>query len=173
MKKNKICMYAGVIVATLVLIVLGISIMIDKKSISITVKYGEKDIEVFNKEQSFEEIFKKLDIENLVYVKNNEEISINFNGEKPEKITAIEYILNDEGKYKYGKEKNGEEVILEWNKSNVILKVKPNIFTMFSSSGEDYNQKGILKGYHLVINYADKKDDYYFVIKGDAAITNQ
>ena len=160
MKKNKICMYAGVIVATLVLIVLGISIMIDKKSISITVKYGEKDIEV-------------LDNRIADLKRDSEEISINFNGEKPEKITAIEYILNDEGKYKYGKEKNGEEVILEWNKSNVILKVKPNIFTMFSSSGEDYNQKGILKGYHLVINYADKKDDYYFVIKGDAAITNQ
>ena len=49
-------MYAGVIVATLVLIVLGISIMIDKKSISITVKYGEKDIEDINQlERSYAE----------------------------------------------------------------------------------------------------------------------
>ncbi len=169
--KRYICICLAII--TTVVLLVSIYNVMNKKNIDIDVKFGKKAIEVFNKEKNFEEILKKLNNENLVYVKNGDEISIMFNREKPRKIAVTEYILTDEGKYKYGKEKIGEDVNVEWDNSKAVFKVKPNVSTMLSSNGEDYNPKGVIKGYRLVIDYAEKSEDYCFVIKGDAAIINK
>lgn len=135
------------------------------------VYYGNKKIGFYGDDISFTEILKEEDINNLIYVANNEEITITFNDKKPQKMKITEHILNTKGEYKYKDGEEGKEIDVTTKGNDFVFQITPNVSTMLSSNGEDYNAGEVIKGYHISIEDGEK--NFYFVIKGDAAVLNE
>ncbi|MBE5927662.1 MAG: hypothetical protein E7270_11965 [Lachnospiraceae bacterium] len=67
----------------------------------IVVSNGTTNIKIYENINEFTEIMDKLDKNDLVYVADKKEISIKFNEEIPEDIHLSEYIIDENGNYKY------------------------------------------------------------------------
>ena len=135
--------------------------------------YGNKKINIYDGDMSFAEMLKKEDVNNLIYVSNNEEITITCNNKKTQKVQITEHILNAEGEYKYKYEKEGKSIDVTNKGNDYIFQIKPNVSTMLSSNGEDYNLGEVIKGYHISIDNGKDKKNFCFAIRGDAAVLNR
>lgn len=138
----------------------------------ITVSSGNNSISVFSNDESFKTIMKSLSLEDLVYIKNYEEILIEFNGISPRNIKLTEHILNKKGAPKFATEEAGKVINTKLDKDNVAFKIEPNLTSSLSSNGNDFNPGATIKGYHLVCDFGKSNSDYYFIIRGDAAVLN-
>ncbi len=139
----------------------------------ITASSGNKTIPVFSNGEDFKTIMKSLSLEELVYIKNKERVLIKFNEKSPKNIQLTEHILNKNGTPKFASEKTGKIIKTKLDKNKTSFKVEPNLATSLSSNGNDFNPGATIKGYHLVCDWGNNQSDYYFVIRGDAAISNK
>jgi len=104
----------------------------------------------------------------LIYLKNGETITIEFEGEAPSRATLTELIRTADGSAKYGEGMN-EPVALTLENGKLSFTIKENYATALSSDSADYVPGAVIKGYHLVCTWDRGVCEYYFAIRGDAA----
>jgi beta-lactamase regulating signal transducer with metallopeptidase domain len=129
---------------------------------------------IYDRLDSFKNLMADKTIDDLVYVKNGQDIVVTFSQQYcPDGAKLTEYILRESGDEKYNIP--GMDLDLQ---NDLIYKhvsgftVKPNYATALSSNSADYMPGNTIKGYRLVCTWNDGNEcEYAFVIRGDAAIT--
>lgn len=139
----------------------------------IIVRNGNNNIFLSNDKRGFTAIMESHSLDDLPYVKNNQDILIEFNNEKPEFISVSEHILNEKGEPKFATEETGKNVDIKWNGAKALFKTKPNIATLLSSDGNDYNKGAAIRGYHLTCNWGEYDSEFFFIIRSDSAVLNE
>lgn len=139
----------------------------------VNVHAGKTDIPIFENEENFTNIMVSKSLEDLVYIKNKETVLVEFNGKNPDTISMTEHILNENGSPKFATETKGKIIDVTLEKSKASFKIGSNFATSLSSNGNDFNPGAIIKGYRLVCDWGESESKYFFVIRGDAAITNK
>lgn len=138
----------------------------------IIVTAGKINIALYNHRENFLSIIESISLEDLAYIKNNENILIEFNGKTPKSIRLSEHILNEKGEPKFATEEKGKDIDIKLDKSKASFKIEPNFATSFSSAGNDYDPGATIKGYRLVCDWGESNSEHFFVIRGDSAILN-
>lgn len=139
----------------------------------IKISAGKINIPVFDNDENFSTIMLSRSLEDLVYIKNKETILIEFDGKEPSTISLTEHILNENGSPKFATETEGKVIDIKLNKSKASFEIEPNFATSLSSNANDFNPGATIKGYRLVCSWEKSDSEYFFVIRGDAAITNE
>ncbi|MCR5628962.1 hypothetical protein [Eubacterium sp.] len=163
----------AIICTTIIISALVITSCQKNKRDTLEVKSGSKKIEFSEGDHVFKNILKDKNLSDLKYVKNGEKIELDFGSSDIDEIKVSEHILGEQGGYKYKYEDEGTEVEVKKEDSVYTYTVTPNYATMFSSNGKDYEEGAIIKGYSVEVKKGDKKKNYSFVIKGDAAVLNK
>lgn len=139
----------------------------------VVVSDGTDNIKIYENINDFTEIMDKVDKDDLVYVPDKKEISIKFNEEIPKDIHLLEYIIDENGNYKYSTDEVEKSIDVSMNGDKASFKLEPNMATLFSSDSTDYDKGAVIKGYRMVCEWKDRKSEYLFVIKSDAAVINE
>lgn len=139
----------------------------------IIVRAGNNNIFLSSDKRGFTAIMESHNLEDLPYIKNNQDILIEFNNEKPESIRVSEHILNKKGEPKFATEETGKNVDIKWNGAKAFFKTEPNIATLLSSDGNDYNKGAAIRGYHLTCDWGENDLELFFIIRSDSAVLNE
>jgi len=120
-------------------------------------------------------------IDDLVYVRNFDTISLIFEGKMPRNTKLTEFILREDGGYKYNiggmdYEKGSLTMtdtfsMLYTNKYTFTFAIEPNYATYLSSFSGDYEPGNTIKGYHFTCTWDGNECEYVFIVRGDAGIT--
>ncbi|MDR1629504.1 MAG: hypothetical protein LBS36_04745 [Oscillospiraceae bacterium] len=107
----------------------------------------------------------------LVYLKNGESITIEFDGKLPDTVKLTEHIIKADGSAKYTTEHKGTAIDIAFKKGKGSFVIEKNYATALSSNSADYAPGATIKGYRLLCNFGTDECEYAFVIRGDAAFT--
>ena len=175
MKKVTLIIISFVVLITLIVVS---SIAKDKKEISkVSIDIGNKKtysttsksvIKTSSESENsniFESIIKNTDLV-IPYVKLGQEIKININGATPDTYELYDYILNDSGKLKYEKQTNKISINFIDGQATFIL--NSNLWANLSSNIEDYEHGKTIRGFKLICSWANKKQEFAFIIRTDA-----
>lgn len=159
---------------------------------NITVQSGDKNIEwvvgknkwngsVFDRLDNFQWLMTDKTIDDLEYVRNGEQVLLEFDGSIPDSITLTEYVLLENGNEKYNL--SGMEYDVHYNAFNARFNpfsprdfnftVEPNYATALSSNSADYQTGNTIKVYRIVCTWGGNECEYAFIVRGDAAFTMQ
>lgn len=162
----------------MVFLLLGYGIKNNKESSpEIIIKGGKKKINFAVKSR----IIKAIDYENtelfqsiandlkikIPYVKLGEKIEIIFRDKTPSKYELKDYILRENGTLKYN-DPTIQPIPIKFNKNTASFILEPNLFVYLSSNSKDYEPGSTIRGFRLICNWANKKQEYAFIIKTDA-----
>ncbi|MDR2590703.1 MAG: hypothetical protein LBC71_06945 [Oscillospiraceae bacterium] len=148
----------------------SITVLVGDIEIEWTVGLNEWNGRIYDRICNFHALMSRITVEDLVYVRNGETITIQFVGKAPNEYRLTEHILRETGDRKYSI--NGMEYDISFDKNNTtIFTIEPNFATALSSNGMDYEPGNTIKGYLLFARWGDNTCEYGFIIRGDAAIT--
>ncbi len=115
-------------------------------------------------------IMSQVNPDDLIYVKNGEQITVKFKGRAPDQASLSEYILRDNGGRKYNSYGMPYDFSVDKTKRSGTWTPVPNFATLLSSDSADYAPGAIIKGYFLVCRWGKNVCEYTIVIRGDAAV---
>lgn len=164
---------SGLIYSIIAVMLFLTACKVSKNDEPIVVSNGITNIKIYENINEFTEIMDKLDKNDLVYVADKKEISIKFNEEIPEDIHLSEYIIDENGNYKYSSDTAAKSIDVSMNGNEASFTLEPNIATLLSSNSNDYEKGATLKGYRMICEWKDGESEYLFVIKSDAAFINE
>jgi hypothetical protein len=177
-----------VVIAISILIILTALAGCDNNNISkpdeapaITVLAGDIEIEwtfgldewngrVYDRRCNFQGLMSRMTVEDLMYVKNGETITIQFDGNAPDEYRLTEHILRETGDRKFNFD--GMEYDISFDNDNkAMFTIEPNFAIALSSKSMDYEPGNTIKGYLLFARWGGNECEYGFIISGDAAVT--
>ena len=111
-------------------------------------------------------------VQDIPYVKLGTDITLEFrDGTVPDTITIQDLILRNDGSPKYT-EQATEEFPLACSGGTAVFSLNTNGAAMLSSDMSSYMEAGILRGFRVNCQWADKSTaEYGFVIRTDASST--
>ena len=107
--------------------------------------------------------------DDLVYLKNGETITIEFDGEAPDRAKLTEHIIYADGSAKHTTENEGTVIAFALENGKGSFAIEKNYVTALSSDSADYAPGAVIKGYRLVCYWEKGACEYFFSIRGDAA----
>ena len=125
----------------------------------ISVSTGAGIITVYDK--PFADIMKN-ESPATVYVRDNEQIVIDYHGNIPYSAKLTECLLDENGASSTAQSREEKEITLNTAEGFAVFDVGN---TPVASSGNE--DKAVFKGYHLECTYQNTTQDRYFIIKGD------
>ncbi len=122
---------------------------------------------IYDRLDNFQSIMSKTTSDELPYIRNNETITINFNGKNPQTTQLTEYVFDE----------NGSPALKVGGMSYIPSLTGKGVFTLtpYSDarliSGRDEYEPGIsTKGYRFVCSWGGNECEYTFIIRTDSPI---
>ncbi|WP_375103400.1 hypothetical protein ACDZ28_28495 [Paenibacillus sp. RS8] len=103
----------------------------------------------------------------IPYVKFGEIIQIEFSDTAPDSYNLTEYILRDDGTFKYKKE-TAAPVNVELEDKTATFKLDSNMASFLSSDSKDYEAGATIRGFRLTGEWVDQTKEITFVVRTDA-----
>lgn len=103
----------------------------------------------------------------IPYVKLGEVIQIEFSNTAPDSYKLTDYILRDDGTFKYKKE-IAEPVNVEFEDKTATFRLDSNMAAFLSSNSKDYESGATIRGFRLTGEWLDQTKEITFVVRTDA-----
>ncbi|WP_339287345.1 hypothetical protein [Paenibacillus sp. FSL E2-0201] len=126
----------------------------------------DKNTDLEEASASFQSLTADRDV-SIPYVKLGEIIQIEFSDTAPDSYNLTEYILRDDGTFKYKKE-TATPVTVEFEDKTATFKLDSNMASFLSSDSKDYEAGATIRGFRLTGEWVDQTKEITFVVRTDA-----
>lgn len=102
----------------------------------------------------------------IPYVKLGEIIQVDFSGTAPDSYKLTDYILKEDGTFKYNKG-TASPVNLEFDNKKATFKLDSIMTVFLSSDSKDYEPGATFRGFRLIGEWVDQSKEITFIVRTD------
>lgn len=107
------------------------------------------------------------------YVPLGTEIIFTMDGQTPDSMRLLDYVLNEDGTEKYPADGSQNEIAFSFEEGAGSFELPGNFRTLLSSDSGDYAPGKSLRGFKLICAWGENACEYAFILRSDAGLLSE